>query len=61
VYADLARYLDLYRVGKVKVDELTTRTYTLDEVNQGFQDMVDGKNIRGVVSYGWATGHNAEA
>jgi len=61
VYADLARYLDLYRVGKVKVDELTTRTYTLDEVNQGFQDMVDGKNIRGVISYGWATGHNAEA
>jgi S-(hydroxymethyl)glutathione dehydrogenase/alcohol dehydrogenase len=60
VYADLARYLDLYRVGKLKVDELTTRTYTLDEVNQGFQDMVDGKNIRGVISYGWATGHNAE-
>jgi NDMA-dependent alcohol dehydrogenase len=61
VYADLARYLDLYRVGKVKVDELTTRTYTLDEVNQGFQDMIDGKNIRGVISYGWATGHDAEA
>ncbi len=61
VYADLARYLDLYRAGKVKVDELTTRTYTLDEINQGYQDMLDGKNIRGVVSYGWATGHDAEA
>jgi NDMA-dependent alcohol dehydrogenase len=61
VYADLVRYLELYRVGKLKVDELTTHTYTLDEVNQGFQDMVDGKNIRGVISYGWATGHDAEA
>ncbi len=61
VYSDLARYLDLYRAGKVKVDELTTRTYTLDEINQGYQDMLDGKNIRGVVSYGWATGHDAEA
>jgi alcohol dehydrogenase (nicotinoprotein) len=26
-----------------------TRTYTLDEVNQGYQDLRDGKNIRGVI------------
>ena len=35
--------------GKLKLDELITKTYTLDEVNQGFRDMLDGKNIRGVV------------
>jgi S-(hydroxymethyl)glutathione dehydrogenase/alcohol dehydrogenase len=29
-----------------------TRTYTLDEVAQGYQDMHDGKNLRGVVEFG---------
>ncbi len=41
--------LDLYRQGRLKLDELVTRTYRLDEVNQGYQDMLDGKNIRGVL------------
>ena len=49
--ADVLRYLELYRAGKLKVDELITRTYTLDEINQGYQDMLDGKNIRGVIVY----------
>jgi NDMA-dependent alcohol dehydrogenase len=51
VQADLPRYLGLYRSGKLKVDELITRTYTLDQINQGYKDMLDGKNIRGVVVY----------
>ena len=46
---DIPNLLSLYRAGKLKLDELVTQTYTLDEVNQGFQDMLDGKNIRGVV------------
>lgn len=29
---------------------MTTR-YTLDQVNQGFQDLRDGKNIRGVIEF----------
>jgi NDMA-dependent alcohol dehydrogenase len=47
--ADVPRLLSLYRSGKLKLDELITRTYRLDEVNQGYQDMLDGKNIRGVI------------
>jgi S-(hydroxymethyl)glutathione dehydrogenase/alcohol dehydrogenase len=46
---DIPRLVSLYKSGKLKVDELITRTYSLDEVNQGYQDMLDGKNIRGVV------------
>ena len=42
----------MYRSGQLKLDELVTRTYTLDELNQGYQDMRDGKNIRGVIVYG---------
>ena len=30
---------------------MITRTYSLDELNEGYQDMRDGKNIRGVVVF----------
>ena len=49
--ADIPRLLDLYRNGQLKLDELITRRYTLDEVNQGYQDMRDGLNIRGVITF----------
>jgi len=48
---DIVRQLQLYRDGVLKLDELVTRTYSLDEIQQGYQDMHDGKNIRGVVVY----------
>jgi Zn-dependent alcohol dehydrogenase len=35
--------------GDIKLSELVTQRYTLDEVNEGYQDMMDGKNIRGVI------------
>ncbi len=44
--------VELYRSGDLKLDELITATYTLDQVNQGYQDLLDGKNIRGVIRYG---------
>ena len=46
---EIGKLLDLYRAGLLKLDELVTRTYTLDEINQGYQDLLDGKNIRGVI------------
>jgi NDMA-dependent alcohol dehydrogenase len=48
---DILRQLQLYREGVLKLDELVTKTYSLDEVAQGYQDMHDGKNIRGVIRY----------
>jgi S-(hydroxymethyl)glutathione dehydrogenase/alcohol dehydrogenase len=41
--------LDLYRAGRLKLDELITTRYRLDEVNQGYRDLLDGRNIRGVL------------
>jgi Zn-dependent alcohol dehydrogenase len=41
--------LRLYRAGQLKLDELITRRYRLDEINQGYQDLDDGKIIRGVI------------
>jgi S-(hydroxymethyl)glutathione dehydrogenase/alcohol dehydrogenase len=46
---DVPRLLGLYQSGDLKLDELITRRYPLEQVNQGYQDMLDGKNIRGVV------------
>ena len=46
---DVPLLIGLYQAGKLKLDELITHRYTLDEVNQGYQDMLDGKNIRGVI------------
>jgi S-(hydroxymethyl)glutathione dehydrogenase/alcohol dehydrogenase len=43
--------LSMYREGKLKLDELVTNTYALEDINQGYQDMRDGKNIRGVIRY----------
>ena len=48
---EIPRLLDLYRHGRLKLDELVTRTYTLDEINEGYADMVAGKNIRGVIRF----------
>ena len=46
---DIVRLLRLYDAGQLELDELVTRTYTLEEVNQGYQDLRDGVNIRGVI------------
>ncbi|MDH6286451.1 NDMA-dependent alcohol dehydrogenase [Rhodococcus opacus] len=46
---DIVKLLRLYDAGKLKLDELRTKTYRLEDVNQGYQDMIDGKIIRGVI------------
>ena len=49
--AQIPNLLSMYREGELKLDELITRRYTLDEVNQGYADMRDGKNLRGVIEF----------
>ena len=48
---DIPRLLRLYMEGKLKLDELVTTTYPLADVNHGYQDMRDGKNLRGMILY----------
>jgi S-(hydroxymethyl)glutathione dehydrogenase/alcohol dehydrogenase len=47
--ADIPRLLGLYRDGLLDLDAMVTRTYPLEDINAGYQDMRDGKNIRGVL------------
>jgi len=50
--ADIPRLLGMYREGQLKLDELVTTTYSLDEINEGYRALRDGENIRGVVLHG---------
>jgi NDMA-dependent alcohol dehydrogenase len=43
--------LHLYRKGRIKLDELVTRTYKHEELNQGYEDMLAGRNLRGLIRY----------
>ena len=43
--------LAMYQAGQIKLDEMITKTYTLDQVNEGYQDMLDNKNVRGVILF----------
>jgi alcohol dehydrogenase (nicotinoprotein) len=46
---DIPRLLRLYQAGQLKLDELITKRYQLDEINHGYQDLDDGMIIRGVI------------
>jgi S-(hydroxymethyl)glutathione dehydrogenase/alcohol dehydrogenase len=48
---DIPRQLALYLDGKLKLDELITARYTLDQVAQGYVDLKAGKNIRGIITF----------
>jgi S-(hydroxymethyl)glutathione dehydrogenase/alcohol dehydrogenase len=48
---DIPRLLELHGAGQLKLDELVTREYTLDEINQGYADMHAGVNIRGLIRF----------
>ncbi|MGH3635431.1 MAG: NDMA-dependent alcohol dehydrogenase [Mycobacterium sp.] len=48
---DIPRYLEMYALGELKLDELITREYTLDDINQGYEDMLSGCTIRGVIRF----------
>ena len=43
--------LDLYRQGDLLLDQLVTKTYSIDEINDGYSDMAAGRNIRGVIRF----------
>jgi S-(hydroxymethyl)glutathione dehydrogenase/alcohol dehydrogenase len=46
---DIPRLLGLWKAGDLKIDELITKRYSLDQLNEGYADLMDGKNIRGVL------------
>ncbi len=49
--AEIPALLSLYQAGQLNLDDLVTTTYKLEDINTGYQDMRDGKNIRGMITY----------
>jgi NDMA-dependent alcohol dehydrogenase len=47
----IPRLLRLHHEGRFMVDELITKEYSIDEVNQGYLDLEAGENVRGVVRF----------
>jgi len=48
---DFPKLLDLYKGGRLKLDELVTATYSVDQAEQAFADLVAGVNARGVIVF----------
>ena len=48
---DIPRLLAMYKAGKLNLDDMVTQRYTLEQINDGYQDMLEGRNIRGVIRY----------
>src|SRR5271155_4449940 len=48
---DFPRLIGLYRGGRLKLDELITRTYSIDEAPQAFADLGQGREGRGVILF----------
>jgi NDMA-dependent alcohol dehydrogenase len=48
---DVPRLLDLWQAGRLKLEELITRSYDLDNLNQGYADMKAGVNLRGLLRF----------
>lgn len=48
---DIPRLLRHWEAGELMLDELITRTYSLEEINTGYRDMREGRNLRGQVIF----------
>jgi S-(hydroxymethyl)glutathione dehydrogenase/alcohol dehydrogenase len=51
-HKDIPLFVDLYLAGRLKLDELVTRTYDLGEIQQTIDDMHEGELARGVLRIG---------
>jgi NDMA-dependent alcohol dehydrogenase len=50
--ADIALLSRLYQSGRLLLDEMVTTRYRLDDINEAYRDLLDGKLIRGVIDFG---------
>ena len=48
---DIPQLLSMYKAGKLNLDDMVTRQYKLEQINDGYRDMLEGRNIRGVIRY----------
>ena len=45
------RIINFYKTGKLNIDTVIERTYSLDQINEAYDDLVSGKDGRGVIAF----------
>ncbi len=48
---DIPRLVELYKAGKLKLDELITKHYRLEEINEAVKAVEDGKALRNIIMF----------
>ena len=48
---DFPNIIDLYESGQIRLEEMITRTYSLNELNEAFNDLLAGRNAKGVIQF----------
>jgi NDMA-dependent alcohol dehydrogenase len=52
--ADIDRLARLYQTGQLMLDEMITKRYRLDDINDAYADLLNGEIVRGVIDFGVA-------
>lgn len=47
----MPKLLSMYEAGIIKLDELVTQKYKLDDINEAMRDLRAGNNVRGVIAF----------
>jgi len=48
---DMPRFIDMYMSGRLKLDEMVSKTIALEDINEGFEDMKSGNVARSVIAF----------
>lgn len=48
---DIGRYIDLYKAGHLPVDKMMGKSFTLDQINEGFDELATGSNLRDAIVF----------
>ena len=48
---DFPKLMQLYKKGDLQLDEMITKEYKLDELTMAFEDLLSGKNAKGVIVF----------
>jgi len=48
---DMPRFVDMYLDGRLKLDEMVSKTIALEDINEGFEDMKAGTVARSVIEF----------
>jgi S-(hydroxymethyl)glutathione dehydrogenase/alcohol dehydrogenase len=43
--------IGLFQSGRFKIDEMVSRRYALDEINEAYENLAAGKDLRGLIVF----------